>query len=73
MAQKENKGGELTNEQIEQDLKAKGKNDQRGRSYSGSQDTGDTKKREYGSDVQRNDGWAKEGKDTSADTDRDIA
>ncbi len=60
MAQKENKGDELTNEQIEQDLKAKGRNDQDGRSYRGSQDTGDTGKRELGSDVQRNDGLAKE-------------
>ncbi len=60
MAQKENKGGELTNEQIEQDLQAKGKNDQGGRSYRGSQDTGDTKVRQLGSDVQRNDGLAKE-------------
>ena len=63
MAQKENKGGELTNEQIEQDLKAKGKTDQGGRTYVGSQDTGDASVRQYGSEVQRNDGLGEEDND----------
>jgi hypothetical protein len=44
MAQKEIKGGELTNQQIEEDLKAKGANVQQG-GYRGTQDTGDNKPR----------------------------
>lgn len=40
MATKENKGGTLTNEQIEQDLQAKGREEG---SYGGVQDTGDKK------------------------------
>lgn len=42
MAHKENKGGVLTNEQIEQDLKVSGRDIQEGH-YHGSQDTGDSK------------------------------
>ena len=34
MTAKENKGGGLTNEQIEQDLKAKGRLDEKGHPYS---------------------------------------
>lgn len=41
MATKENKGGMLTNEQVEQDLKAKGKASEQNEAYTGSQDTGD--------------------------------
>ncbi len=59
MAQKENKGGLLTNEQIEQDLKAKGKADNQN-GYIGSQDTGDSKVRQMGSEVQQRDGAAVE-------------
>ncbi|HVG41443.1 MAG TPA: hypothetical protein VM888_07505 [Chitinophagaceae bacterium] len=55
MAQKENKGGELTNEQIEQDLKAKGAEDKQG-GYKGSQDTGDSIVSTLGTDVQKKDG-----------------
>lgn len=54
MAEKENKGGELTNEQIEQDLKAKGVSDQT--RYRGMQDTGDQTIRSLGSEVQKRDG-----------------
>lgn len=56
MAKKENKGGVLSNEQIEQDNKVKGKTDEKGRSYVGSQDTGDDIVRSLGNEVQRNDG-----------------
>ena len=35
MAQKENKGGILTNEQVEQDLKAKGKTNERATGHVG--------------------------------------
>lgn len=55
MAKKENKGGELTNEQIEQDLKAKGVSDD-GRGYRGTQDTGDASVRSIGTEVQKRDG-----------------
>ena len=58
MAQKENKGGILHNSDIEQDLKVKGK--QEGGSYTGSQDTGDKKVRQMGTDVQRADGKPEE-------------
>jgi hypothetical protein len=62
MAKKENKGGELTNEKIEQDLKAKGvSGDQNW--YRGSQDTGDQKLRSLGSEVQKKDGLPDEGID----------
>ena len=55
MAQKENKGGILTNEQIENDLKAKGASTEKG-GYKGMQDTGDEQVRSLGSDVQKSDG-----------------
>lgn len=55
MAKKENKGGLLTPEHIEKDNAAKGKNPEGGH-YHGSQDTGDTKVRQLGSQVQQNDG-----------------
>ncbi len=56
MAQKENKGGVLRNEQIEQDNKVKGKTDPNERGYAGTQDTGDHVVRPMGTEVQRNDG-----------------
>ena len=55
MAQKENKGGLLSNEQIEQDLKARGKTDDKN-GYAGSQDTGDDGVRQLGTEVQKRDG-----------------
>ncbi len=56
MAKKENKGGTLTNEQVEQDLKAKGKTSDGNEAYQGSQDTGDKTVRHMGNDVQKADG-----------------
>lgn len=57
MAKKENKGGILSNEQIEKDLEAKGRITESGKiAYSGSQDTGDKSVRHLGNDVQRADG-----------------
>jgi hypothetical protein len=53
MAQKENKGGTLTNAQVEDDNKVKGK--QEG-AYNGAQDTGDKTVRQRGNDVQQRDG-----------------
>ncbi|HZH66847.1 MAG TPA: hypothetical protein VEY10_18300 [Flavisolibacter sp.] len=55
MANKENRGGILSNEQIEQDLEAKGKTDAPN-GYIGGQDTGDNGLREMGTAVQRRDG-----------------
>jgi hypothetical protein len=55
MAQKENKGGVLTNEQIENDQKAKGVQQEKG-GYKGTQDTGDDKIRSLGTEVQKKDG-----------------
>lgn len=60
MAGKENKGGTLTNEQVEQDLKAKGKASEGSETYIGSQDTGDKTVRHLGNDVQRADGRPKD-------------
>jgi hypothetical protein len=56
MAQKENKGGTLTNEQVEQDLKVKGKIAEGKTRNVGSQDTGDSIVRQFGTEVQRNEG-----------------
>jgi hypothetical protein len=53
MNKKENKGGILTNEQIEQDLKVKASETD---GYRGMQDTGDQVLREEGSEVQKNNG-----------------
>ena len=55
MSQKENKGGLLSNEEVEQDLKAKGK-DGAQNWYAGSQDTGDNGIRQMGTAVQQRDG-----------------
>lgn len=59
MAKKENKGGILSNEQIEEDLRAKGRTGQRD-SYSGAQDNGDRMVRATGNEVQQRDGFAEE-------------
>lgn len=53
MARKENKGGVLHNDQIEQDLKAKGRTES---AYEGAQDTGDKGLRQAGTAVQQRDG-----------------
>jgi len=53
MAQKENKGGTLTNSQVEEDNKVKGKHEG---AYEGAQDTGDKIVRQRGNDVQQRDG-----------------
>jgi hypothetical protein len=57
MNKKENKGGFLKNEQVEQDLKVQNKNEG---SYNGSQDTGDKTIRQFGNDTQQRDGFAEE-------------
>lgn len=46
MAEKENKGGFLSNEQIEKELSRDEEQQKGGRGYIGSQDTGDQKPRE---------------------------
>jgi len=56
MAKKENKGGTLTNEQVERDLKAKGRATGDDVPYAGAQDTGDKTVRHLGNDVQKADG-----------------
>ena len=56
MAHKENKGGNLKNEQIEKDLQAKGKTPDKNDVYAGAQDTGDKTLRQMGNEVQRADG-----------------
>jgi len=67
MAQKENKGGVLTNEQVEQDLKVKGKTNESETGHVGLQDTGDSTVKQFGTDVQRNEGWEnKEGENNTA-------
>ena len=60
MASKENKGGLLSNEQVEKDIQVKGKNDQEG-GYVGMQDTGDDGIRSLGSEVQQRDGLPPDG------------
>jgi hypothetical protein len=54
MAGKENKGGFLSNEQIEKELSRNEAQEKDGRSYVGSQDTGDQKPRE--TQIHRNTG-----------------
>jgi hypothetical protein len=56
MAKKEHKGGILTNEEVERDNRAKGKDAKGNPGYSGMQDTGDQKIRGKGSKAQKNDG-----------------
>ena len=55
MDKKENKGGILTNQQIEEDLKAKGATDPKG-GYKGMQDTGADIVPEQGNEVQKSGG-----------------
>ena len=56
MAKKENKGGTLTNEQVEKDLQVKHKPQGDQETYQGSQDNGESAVRHLGTDVQRADG-----------------
>jgi hypothetical protein len=56
MARKENKGGNLHNEDIERELRTRGGSEKTGRSYAGSQDTGDDTVRPMGTSVQQADG-----------------
>lgn len=56
MAKKENKGGILKNDQVEQDIKAKGKASANSETYIGSQDNGESIVRSRGDAVQRADG-----------------
>jgi hypothetical protein len=58
MTNKENKGGFLSNEQVEQDNKVKGKQEA---AYTGAQDTGDKVVRQKGNEVQQRDGAPAEG------------
>ena len=60
MAKKENKGGNLSNEDVEKELSLRGVPNKSGRSYVGSQDTGDQTVRPLGTAVQRRDGLAPE-------------
>lgn len=55
MTAKENRGGLLSNEQVEKDLAARGREGTTG-GYHGSQDTGDGGIRELGTPVQQADG-----------------
>ena len=55
MARKENKGGLLTNEQVERELQRTGGEEKGGRGYRGIQDTGDSTVRELGTEVQQED------------------
>ena len=57
MNKKENKGGFISNEQVEQDLKVKGKNEG---PYEGSQDTGDKDVRQFSNESQQRDGFVEE-------------
>jgi hypothetical protein len=58
MANKENKGGTLTNAQVEDDNRVKGKTEG---AYGGMQDTGDKGVRHRGTEVQQRDGLPEEG------------
>ena len=60
MTEKENKGGELSNEQIEQELKVRNRNGGAEGGYIGMQDTGDTGVRQVGNPVQQRDGQPEE-------------
>lgn len=57
MTQKENKGGTLTNAQVEEDLHVKGKSNEGETGHVGLQDTGDSTVRKIGTAVQQNEGW----------------
>jgi hypothetical protein len=60
MTEKENKGGVLRNDQVEQDLKAKGVPENQTHPFRGSQDTGDFMPRQEGSETQQRDGFLPE-------------
>jgi hypothetical protein len=60
MDRKENKGGVLSNEQAEKDLKAKGTPETNAHPFHGSQDTGDFMPRREGTDTQQRDGFSPE-------------
>lgn len=53
MKQEEKRSGNLTNNQVEQDLKARGKTPETNNTYTGAQDTGDEGLREQGTAVQQ--------------------
>ena len=56
MAKKENRGGILTNDQVEKEIQRTGSDDKSGQGYRGVQDTGDSTVRELGTEVQQQDG-----------------
>ncbi|RYZ20927.1 MAG: hypothetical protein EOO16_14900 [Chitinophagaceae bacterium] len=60
MNPKENKGGVLRNDQVEQDLAAHGNQQQNDHPFHGSQDTGDFMPRQQGSETQQRDGFLPE-------------
>ena len=60
MTSKENKGGFLSNEQLEQDQRVKGTSGSEEHPYHGSQDTGDRVPRDKGTEVQQRDGYTPE-------------
>jgi hypothetical protein len=60
MAKKENKGRSLSNEDLENELRQKGRDREDAYSYVGIQDTGDRTVRPLGTEVQRRDGLAPE-------------
>ncbi|MEI6949687.1 hypothetical protein V9K67_21045 [Paraflavisolibacter sp. H34] len=51
------RSGTLTNEEVEQDLKARGLGGDDAHTYRGSQDTGEQTVRSYGTSVQKGDGF----------------
>lgn len=66
MARKENKGGQLTNRQIEEEL-AKTDQDTENQPYRGSQDNGDQVVRDQGTQMQRQDGAGAPSSDGNAE------
>jgi hypothetical protein len=60
MAKKENRGGNLSNEQIEEELARKEQTTGEVHGYQGAQDTGDDKVRSLGTPVQKRDGFLEE-------------
>ncbi|WP_345257217.1 hypothetical protein [Flaviaesturariibacter amylovorans] len=60
MNKKENKGGFLSNEQLEQDQRVHGNGSTDTHPYHGSQDTGDRSLRDRGTEVQQRDGYTPE-------------
>ena len=56
MSKKENKGGLLSNEQVEQEVQRTGAEEKSARGYRGTQDTGDETVRSLGTEVQQQDG-----------------